>query len=576
MKKLLLISLVAAGAASLQAQTQADYKWCSTYDDGAPTCNVNTVCPAGDGNFFMAGTIGANATTLHWNEQDITPAGGMNVTYQKGFTIGKVSATGSMLWSVTSNTANVANNDIFLAPTPDGGVVMACNATYGKDGNGAPTLITLCGTGDTEPLTIGFDNHATGKSPYYGVIIKLDKDGAINWYHLLAANPFGGPAGDLYEAKPVSFKSLAVDAQGNVYAGGLNKTAARYDTAVSDALIPASANSAVNAKGTGLTDGSSGFILKYEPAEGHHAVNAPKAYWQNNATTPYAGQESVCGLTCKGNTLYFAMTVNGLQDAEYRLGGVEVAIDNTLNGNVVYGAIDATEMRLMSANALKATKGNGTTHVTQLKSLQLAGDRLAVCMSLNGGFEQGTNTLTASSTGKLEGATVLISTATLNAERGYCTGKNIGGDYLAIIDEGANTLYTIGYVMTDGILLHSFDLNTTDYKGATKLAEEGTVYSALFDSSTKDLLVSAYAKKLGKLCGTETASPEYSAFHGFLLAANLPQVNGVAGIDTLPAAESTDAPVEYYNLQGIRVLNPAPGTLVIRRQGDAVTKTVLR
>ncbi|MGN0223848.1 MAG: hypothetical protein ACI4AM_07460, partial [Muribaculaceae bacterium] len=31
------------------------------------------------------------------------------------------------------------------------------------------------------------------------------------------------------------------------------------------------------------------------------------------------------------------------------------------------------------------------------------------------------------------------------------------------------------------------------------------------------------------------------------------------------------APVEYYNLQGIRVTNPAPGQIYIRRQGPAAT-----
>ncbi|MCC8038417.1 MAG: hypothetical protein LIP02_09870 [Bacteroidales bacterium] len=38
------------------------------------------------------------------------------------------------------------------------------------------------------------------------------------------------------------------------------------------------------------------------------------------------------------------------------------------------------------------------------------------------------------------------------------------------------------------------------------------------------------------------------------------------------AVDDSDAPVEYYTLQGIRVANPTPGTIVIRRQGSHVTK----
>ena len=50
---------------------------------------------------------------------------------------------------------------------------------------------------------------------------------------------------------------------------------------------------------------------------------------------------------------------------------------------------------------------------------------------------------------------------------------------------------------------------------------------------------------------------------------------------TLPSSASVDspivdseAPVEYYNLQGMRVENPANG-IYIRRQGSKATKVVL-
>ncbi|MDE5904870.1 MAG: hypothetical protein K2H27_05880, partial [Duncaniella sp.] len=39
-------------------------------------------------------------------------------------------------------------------------------------------------------------------------------------------------------------------------------------------------------------------------------------------------------------------------------------------------------------------------------------------------------------------------------------------------------------------------------------------------------------------------------------------------------ADSNDAPVEYFNLNGLRVENPSNG-IFIRRQGDKVTKVAL-
>lgn len=51
---------------------------------------------------------------------------------------------------------------------------------------------------------------------------------------------------------------------------------------------------------------------------------------------------------------------------------------------------------------------------------------------------------------------------------------------------------------------------------------------------------------------------------------------GSAGINSAAADTDSNAPVEYFNLQGVRVANPAAGELVIKRQGATVTKTIIR
>lgn len=47
-----------------------------------------------------------------------------------------------------------------------------------------------------------------------------------------------------------------------------------------------------------------------------------------------------------------------------------------------------------------------------------------------------------------------------------------------------------------------------------------------------------------------------------------------SGIDSVIAED--EAPVTYYNLQGQPVENPVPGTVVIRRQGDKVSKILVK
>ena len=52
-------------------------------------------------------------------------------------------------------------------------------------------------------------------------------------------------------------------------------------------------------------------------------------------------------------------------------------------------------------------------------------------------------------------------------------------------------------------------------------------------------------------------------------------VEGWSGVDAI-GVDNADAPVEYFNLLGVRVANPAAGELVIKRQGETVTKTIVR
>ena len=51
--------------------------------------------------------------------------------------------------------------------------------------------------------------------------------------------------------------------------------------------------------------------------------------------------------------------------------------------------------------------------------------------------------------------------------------------------------------------------------------------------------------------------------------------NDSTGLDDI-LAEDENAPVEYFNIQGLRVSDPQPGQMVIRRQGSKVSKIIIR
>ncbi|MDE7386585.1 MAG: phosphodiester glycosidase family protein [Muribaculaceae bacterium] len=76
----------------------------------------------------------------------------------------------------------------------------------------------------------------------------------------------------------------------------------------------------------------------------------------------------------------------------------------------------------------------------------------------------------------------------------------------------------------------------------------------------------------GSLIGTRAYSYRYYTPDGL---AEFQQEEMNTGVDNVVVDDNADAPVEYYNLQGVRVENPAPG-LYIKRQGTPATKVIIR
>lgn len=59
--------------------------------------------------------------------------------------------------------------------------------------------------------------------------------------------------------------------------------------------------------------------------------------------------------------------------------------------------------------------------------------------------------------------------------------------------------------------------------------------------------------------------------------ARIGKLRSSAGVSTpVSVADNSDAPVEYYNLQGMRVDNPTTGNMYIKRQGTKTAKVILR
>jgi phosphoheptose isomerase len=200
-----------------------------------------------------------------------------------------------------------------------------------------------------------------------------------------------------------------------------------------------------------------------------------------------------------------------------------------------------------SANNLIEASGNSTV---VLNNVEIADAKSSNALGL----------VVAKGGGSLSLTDVEINNSTVNASTGtvfvgnYSTATLSGSDVVSVSLESNSTLVDAGLTNTkeNPISLYAYAGNGTTFGSATIAAAEGVTVNAEKFSTTEDYALTANTSN-----------------NTLTFAAKV--VNGVEGVN----ADDVNAPVEYFNLQGQRVANPANG-IFIRRQGNTVTKVSLR
>ena len=96
-------------------------------------------------------------------------------------------------------------------------------------------------------------------------------------------------------------------------------------------------------------------------------------------------------------------------------------------------------------------------------------------------------------------------------------------------------------------------------------------YSGKYDEATRTFTFPA--KSLLATPSSEAGTGYYYANNNSAFKLVLPEQNG---INDIIADDDANAPAEYFNLQGQRVINPAAGQLVIKRQGGKASKVLAK
>lgn len=182
----------------------------------------------------------------------------------------------------------------------------------------------------------------------------------------------------------------------------------------------------------------------------------------------------------------------------------------------------------------------------------------------------------------------------------------VDSKFISIYDEQyeeSKAPYRLVYIVTeDGVGPYKQSSGISSYPGYPPFTGAGTSVSVLFDDVAR--LCDTFDGIAGSIPATIERYTEYDYTHNVNLPTTIkntdkiaiivgivntatgeienvkfmrtPQFGtGFSGISAPVVSEAdSDAPVEFYNLQGVRVANPSNG-IYIRRQGNTVTKVIL-
>jgi hypothetical protein len=144
--------------------------------------------------------------------------------------------------------------------------------------------------------------------------------------------------------------------------------------------------------------------------------------------------------------------------------------------------------------------------------------------------------------------------------------------------EFAPGTYTLKYMVNGsvGSDTHSWTVYLADAQSADakKIAD--------IESHTDEAFASSWAETAGSTFTVATAGTYYLAFHGTTTCTfatlKIDNVNITAADSSAISNVGTDdaVPVEYYNLRGERINEPASGLVIVRYSDGSVKKQLLR
>lgn len=550
----LLLFAILSLTMSLNAQSPLAFQWAHSVD-GATTGgdNVMGMCKSSDGYYYIATNFGTSTTQkalnvwfdgeLLKNEHGAYEGSPYTGTSQNGngnMLLQKVAKDGSVVWTTFTNKGDVDHSATQIAPTSDGGVIIALKCRAWVKEAGLENM--LCYVDATESET-----NITGdqvESEYRYLIMKITKTGTIEWYRkitgLVKTDDVKYPT-----KNNIYVNGLAVDENDNIYLAGnfrtgmyLNKSDETKATLVAKSSVDTWGGDSQNTVGDM-------FLVKLD-SKGYYLNSIV-----NNGIVDCAFLDKVA---YNNGKLYLDGRVKSVGN-EITFGGVTVNASKDFQTQLLL-SVNTEELSVNYIKSLTSVENVKKRFVIQNKSAQYLNGYVYFTGLLNGSWKQESeseNIVTNHSSNQLKGYVLKMNLETGRIEKAAVrTDGGIGG--FCGVYEGAEKLYAFGYDFSGGAIVAPINKNTYAVETPIQVCDYGTVGNATAPIVDGENFVMANrGKSAASFYGTDKKFENLknwgSVYYSYKMSdvistgINKPTISGVA----------SDVIVDVYTLGGVKV-----------------------
>ncbi len=567
-KSLLILGVAAAMSTPMASAVEVRLDWYKQLG-GEKQISVNQVAPVQGSTDIYAICSMQFPSNPTWggealNLTDFTVDSQSSVASPYSVMLARINDKGDVVWHINNSYGDAQlSNGTFLAPTSDGGVVMAFHARNYSKGSASPFVFEMSGTNGVAfqaPYTCPAD-----VNPRVVVLVKVNANGEIAWVNQIdGSTPYTNSANaSINVTDPVVVNAVAVDDNDNIYVAGYYVTEMTVAPFSGSEKKLAPLNTPADWDGKGSYGDS--YILKLDKDGKYLAsltVNSDKAY---------AGRDQICGLVWSDGALYFTGMVADAS-ASFSIGNAQVSPSNDLA--TLYAGKADTNLNIDWLTTIESTPNSAGKVVIQPRGLLCNNGYITATGALNGGMKANGKAVD-SGEAKLHGYGVSLNPATGAVDAMVMNpNKVISSDFAAYTDGAETTTY--GYQMGGAGIsacnyLMTYDNATGSLKNQIALCNANITYGAYF-TDTESLYAYPRTSSAMTILGTD-AGESTGSFDSWLVKFS---TSGMTGIENVAVNEpDADAPAEYFDLSGRKVLNPANGLYIVRR-GNKVTKEILK